>query len=150
MRHTSSGRKTGRVDTPIELPDVYEVRQGTALSAAIEQARVIGDLGPAFKIVDHLAAEADMDREFMLALIVFRQSLGARTAGDAALAESYIALARNTFSPEVLHQVAMMAKLTAGLRQGWLPAEGYDELSAHLADTSLGRLLASVERRPNG
>jgi hypothetical protein len=31
-----------QVDTPIDLSGVYEVRQGIALSAAIDQAREIG------------------------------------------------------------------------------------------------------------
>ncbi|MEU4254361.1 hypothetical protein AB0F15_43920 [Amycolatopsis sp. NPDC026612] len=67
---------------------MYEVRQGTALGAAIDQARETGDLGPALEIVDHLAAEADMDRNFLLALILFRQSLDARAAGDEQPAET--------------------------------------------------------------
>ncbi|WP_372672658.1 hypothetical protein [Amycolatopsis kentuckyensis] len=143
------------MDTPIDLPDVYEVRQGTALGAAIEQARETGDLSPALKIVDHLAAEADMDRDFMMALILFRQSVDAQTAGDPELAEVYVGLARSSFAPETLRQVSMMSKLTAGMRQGWLPAEGHDELAAYLDEAgadavSLKRVLATVERRANG
>lgn len=141
------------MDTPIALPDVYEVRQGTALSAAIEKARETGDIGPALKIVDHLVAEADMDREFMLCLMLFRQGLDAHTAGNVELAESYLGLARASFAPEVLRQVALMSKLTAGLRQGWLPAEGYDELKAYLdetGETALRQVLAGIERRANG
>ncbi|WP_040133678.1 hypothetical protein [Amycolatopsis japonica] len=137
------------MDKPLELPDVYEVRQGHALEAAVKTARETGDMGPVLKIVDHIAAEGDQDREFVLALALFRHQLFAIEAGDESTMKAFGELMQARFSPEILDQVMMFSMLTAGLRQGWLPADDYDKLSAYLADKDAGlhAQLDKVERR---
>lgn len=131
----------------MELPDIYETRQGRAMAAALTRAMDTGDLIPAFKLADHIVAESGISRDDVLAAMLFRLSTMASMNGDDDAAEYFRLLSVEHCSQGANRRTVAAALLAVGIRTGSLPAVQYDRLVELLdSDSQALQLITDIQR----
>lgn len=135
----------------LRLPDIYEVRQGQALSEAVRA----GDDRQADLIRQHLLAESATSPQeaahldpIIHASMLFQQHMTARSEGDHERAEALMTTLRTDFPRAALQVVLSAALLRVGVEQGWLPENEHDQLTAELADAGpeVSELVGAIKR----
>ncbi|MGA5824098.1 hypothetical protein ACPC54_40410 [Kitasatospora sp. NPDC094028] len=131
---------TNTQGSPLQLPDIYETRQGHALRDAYER----GDMDEARRIEAHVLAEAattpeerEVFAETLRGAMLFKELTQAKEAGDEARAEEISQRMVKLCSRRTIVQTISAGYLQAGLREG-LPKATHDELMAMLAELEVG------------
>ncbi|RGD55410.1 hypothetical protein DR950_41850 [Kitasatospora xanthocidica] len=136
--------------SPLELPDIYETRQGRALRDAYAR----GDMEQARRIEEHVLAEAatngeerEVYRETLRGAILFQELMDAQEAGNDELAQSIRERMLLVCSRATILRTISAGYLQAGLREG-LPQKTHDELMSMLTELGvsgeLKRLAQSI------
>lgn len=135
----------------MELPITFETIRGRDLARAIEGAERTGDMGPVWKIVDHVAAESGLSQDTMLAIVLFKLAVDAGEAGDIATRDRYLQDIARWCSRDAVENATLGGMLGSARKQGWLPGPVYDQLADRVeqlpADHLAHELFAGIERR---